>query len=69
MNTTAKTIMGITLAIAASAAMGILLALKKKDGLLHKIKSNAKELANNFTSRFKTNPQTGELTSELIDIE
>lgn len=81
MNTTAKMILGISVAAAAGAAIGMLLAPEKGVDLQKKIKEGASDLLNNFSglintgkelaSEFKSTAQrnVSELTSELIEFD
>jgi gas vesicle protein len=81
MNTTTKVILGISIAAAAGAAIGMLLAPEKGVDLQKKIKEGANDLLNNFSnlintgkelaSEFKSSAQRNvtELTSELIEFD
>jgi gas vesicle protein len=72
MNTTAKTILGITVATATGAALGMLLAPEKGSILLAKIRSGTKRFLNDFsarTSKPDVDHPMGEMTSELIDMD
>ena len=78
MNTTTKVILGITVAAAAGAAIGMLLAPEKGSDLQLKIKEGAKDWLSHFTgllatgqelaSEFKSKAENvKELQSELSD--
>jgi gas vesicle protein len=54
MNTTAKVILGITVAAAAGAAIGMLIAPEKGTDLQRKIKEGATDLVNEFSSLLGT---------------
>ncbi len=54
MNTTTKVILGITVAAAAGAAIGMLLAPEKGTDLQKKIKEGAKDWMNEFSSLLTT---------------
>jgi len=74
MNTTIKTIFGITIATATAAALGMLLAPEKGSFLLAGIKDGTYNFLNNFPARkvlgqLDTHPSMGEMTSELIDMD
>lgn len=81
MNTTTKVILGISIAAAAGAAIGMLLAPEKGVDLQKKIKEGANDLLTNFSnlintgkelaSEFKSSAQHNvtELTSELIEFD
>jgi gas vesicle protein len=81
MNTTTKVILGISIAAAAGAAIGMLLAPEKGVDLQKKIKEGANDLLSNFSnlintgkelaSEFKSTAQRNvtELTSELIEFD
>ncbi len=80
MNTTTKVILGVTLAAAAGAALGMLLAPEKGTDLQKKIKDGATDWLSEFSTLlatgkglaadFKSKAQLGleDLTSELIDL-
>jgi len=78
MNTTTKVILGITVAAAAGAAIGILLAPEKGTDLQKKIKESASDWMHEFkgllglgkqlTEEFKSLNIKG-LTSELLDLD
>ncbi len=61
MNTTTKVILGITVAAAAGAAIGMLLAPEKGSDLQKKIRDGAKDLLDNFSTLLNTGK---ELASE-----
>lgn len=81
MNTTTKVILGISIAAAAGAAIGMLLAPEKGVDLQKKIKEGANDLLSNFSnlintgkelaSEFKSTAQRNvtELSSELIEFD
>ncbi len=81
MNTTTKVILGITVAAAAGAAIGMLLAPEKGSDLQKKIRDGAKDLLDNFStllntgkelaSEYKFNAQQSieEMTSSLHDTD
>lgn len=81
MNTTTKMIVGISIAAAAGAAIGMLLAPEKGVDLQKKIKEGANDLLTNFSnlintgkelaSEFKSTAQRNvtELSSELIEYD
>ena len=79
MNTTAKMILGITVAAAAGAAIGLLLAPEKGVDLQKKIKEGANEWMKEFSgllglgqqlaSEFKSNINLNGLSSEMIDLD
>ncbi len=79
MNTTTKMILGISVAAAAGAAIGILLAPEKGSDLQKKIKEGAAEWMHEFSSliglgqqlasEFKSNVNLNGLSSELIDLD
>ena len=81
MNTTTKVIVGISIAAAAGAAIGMLMAPEKGVDLQKKIKEGASDLLSNFSnlvntgkeliSEFKSTAQRNvtDLTSELIEID
>ena len=81
MNTTTKVIVGISIAAAAGAAIGMLMAHEKGVDLQKKIKEGASDLLSNFSnlintgkeliSEFKSTAQRNvtDLTSELIEID
>lgn len=81
MNTTTKVIVGISIAAAAGAAIGMLLAPEKGVDLQKKIKEGANDLLTNFSnlintgkelaSEFKSSAQRNvtELSSELIEFD
>ena len=78
MNTTTKMILGITVAAAAGAAIGMLLAPEKGTDLQKKIKEGASDLMHEFTGligigkKLVTEIQSlniNGLTSELIDLD
>jgi len=62
MNTTSKVILGITVAAAAGAAIGMLLAPEKGTDLQMRIKEGAKDWLSNFTGLLATG---NELVSEF----
>jgi len=62
MNTTSKVILGITVAAAAGAAIGMLLAPEKGSDLQMRIKAGAKDWLSNFTGLLATG---NELVSEF----
>jgi len=78
MNTTAKMILGITVAAAAGAAIGLLLAPEKGVDLQKKIKEGASEWMREFSgllglgqqlaAEFKSTVNPDGLSSELIDL-
>ena len=78
MNTTAKMILGITVAAAAGAAIGLLLAPEKGVDLQKKIKEGASEWMQEFSgllglgqqlaAEFKSTVNPDGLSSELIDL-
>ena len=73
MNTTAKVILSVTVAAAAGAAIGMLLAPEKGSDLQKKIKENSKDWLNTFfailntgkeiASKFETNAESAYETS------
>ena len=79
MNTTTKMILGITVAAAAGAAIGLLLAPEKGSDLQKKIKDGAAEWMHEFSgliglgqqlaSEFKSSVNLNGLSSELIDLD
>lgn len=79
MNTTTKMILGISVAAAAGAAIGLLLAPEKGTDLQKKIKDGASEWIHEFSSliglgqqlasEFKSNVNWNGLSSELIDLD
>ncbi len=75
MNTTIKTILGITVAAATGAALGAFLTPEKGAFLLTRIKDGANNFLNDFPARkvfsgqLERNPSMGEMTSELIDMD
>jgi hypothetical protein len=74
MNTTIKTILGITVAAATGAALGTLLTPEKGAYLLARIKDGTNNLLNDFPARkvfdkLDMYPSLGEMTSELIDMD
>lgn len=81
MNTTTKMILGISIAAAAGAAIGMLMAPEKGVDLQKKIKEGATDLLTNFSnllntgkelaSEFKSSAQRNvtELSSELIEFD
>lgn len=81
MNTTTKVILGITVAAAAGAAIGMLLAPEKGSDLQKKIRDGAKDLLDNFSTllntgkelaaEYKFNAQQSieEMTSSLHDTD
>jgi len=78
MNTTTKMILGITVAAAAGAAIGILLAPEKGTDLQKKIKEGASEWLHEFTGLIGMGKQMvtelkslniNGLTSEMIDMD
>jgi len=78
MNTTTKVILGITVAAAAGAAIGILLAPEKETDLQKKIKEGASDWMHEFKVLLGLGKQLKEefkslnikgLTSELLDLE
>jgi gas vesicle protein len=80
MNTTTKMILGITLAAAAGAAIGMLIAPEKGTDLQKKIKEGASDLMNEFSSllitgkglasefKSKIQPALEEINSEPIEL-
>jgi hypothetical protein len=75
MNTTIKTILGITVAAAMGAALGAFLTPEKGAFLLTRIKDDASNFLSNFPASkvFLGKPDRhtspGEMTSELIDMD
>jgi len=79
MNTNAKMILGITVAAAAGAAIGLLLAPEKGVDLQKKIKKGATEWIKEFSgllglgqqlvSEFKSTVNLNGLSSEMIDLD
>ena len=81
MNTAAKAILGVAVATTVGAVLGISLAPEQRSYVLSKIKVSAQDLVHDITSLFtrenavsvqsihKTIQSSGELTSELIDID
>lgn len=75
MNTTIKTILGITVAAATGAALGAFLTPEKGAFLLARIKDGTGNFLNDlparsvFSGKLGTHPSVGEMTSELIDMD
>ncbi len=77
MNTTTKMILGVTVAAAAGAAIGMLLAPEKGTDLQKKIKEGAKNWLNDFSGLLNTGKElanearskASEITSELIELD
>ena len=73
MNTTIKTILGITVAAASGAVLRVLLAPKKDAFTFTKIKDETKFFLNDFPTVFPRkldiHQPVGEMTSELIEID
>lgn len=80
MNTKTKVILGITVAAAAGAAIGMLIASEKGIDLQNKIKESASDLLNEFSTllttgtelvseyKIKIQPRIKEINSEIIEL-
>lgn len=75
MNTSIKTILGITVAAATGAALGAFLTPEKGTFLLTRIKDGTNSFLNDFpfrkvfSGKLHSQPTVGEMTSELIDMD
>lgn len=70
MNTTTKIIIGMTVAAAAGAAIGMLLAPEKGSDLQKKIKDGAKGWLNNFATLLSTGKElASEFKQKTLEVE
>lgn len=69
MNTTTKMIIGVTVAAAAGAAIGMLLAPEKGSDLQKKIKENSQDWLNNFLAIVNTGKEIASRFKTEADLE